>query len=583
LVERPASSRLLLSTARVDFLESGTSPELHGIPELVAASWKRSASSGVASEVFNGDFSEEYDAASRLAHAAAPVVEQLAEQLMDVPTCVAVTDENARIVQRVDSDPWFARLLDRVYFAQGFGYAEGSAGTNGVGTVLEAGGPVQIVGEEHFVSSLQSFACAGAPVRDPFTGRVEGILDISGLSDHWSPVFYSMVRSAAARIEQNLLLDRDLAQQALLDQYSRIEPRTPGALLAVGSRVVLSNSALKQLVTPDDHLALEEHLRFVMERRNHIDDRIDLPSGERVRIRGTRVVSGSGIAGMIARIDLAHEVVLGTGMLLPTQDRRSIATEAARVSPSLRAAERTIVTGFLAGEPVLVLGEPGSGRTALLRREFLRLQPTGAVVVDPEDALAVITGQAQGPTLCLLRDVDRMPVDLATVLAAGLRAAPRTVLLAATGSENASPAQELLLPLFRHCATVPPLRHRLRDLPGLIQETLAEQAPGRAVRLSPDALRLLERYPWPGNITQLCEVIAHALRRRPVGQIEAQDLPAICQSAPRSALRPVDEAERDAIVAALRDHAGNRKAAATELGLARSTLYRKIHQYGITA
>jgi transcriptional regulator of acetoin/glycerol metabolism len=67
-----------------------------------------------------------------------------------------------------------------------------------------------------------------------------------------------------------------------------------------------------------------------------------------------------------------------------------------------------------------------------------------------------------------------------------------------------------------------------------------------------------------------------------VGRIEAADLPEFCQSTPRSSLRPVDQAERDAIVNALRESGGNRVAAAAALCLARSTLYRKIRQYGIT-
>jgi transcriptional regulator of acetoin/glycerol metabolism len=81
---------------------------------------------------------------------------------------------------------------------------------------------------------------------------------------------------------------------------------------------------------------------------------------------------------------------------------------------------------------------------------------------------------------------------------------------------------------------------------------------------------------------ELREVIASALSRRPVGTIEPDDLPAYCQSAPRSTLREVDKVERDVIVAALREEGGNRKAAAVALGIARSTLYRKIRQYGVT-
>ena len=111
---------------------------------------------------------------------------------------------------------------------------------------------------------------------------------------------------------------------------------------------------------------------------------------------------------------------------------------------------------------------------------------------------------------------------------------------------------------------------------------LAELAPHRDIRLTRGALRVLTAHHWPGNVRQLHSTLAEAVRVRPVGAIDVADLPAHCQSAPRIPLRPVDEAERDAIVAALRGTGGNRKASAVALGLARSTLYRKIRQYGIT-
>jgi transcriptional regulator of acetoin/glycerol metabolism len=139
-----------------------------------------------------------------------------------------------------------------------------------------------------------------------------------------------------------------------------------------------------------------------------------------------------------------------------------------------------------------------------------------------------------------------------------------------------------LLALFRTSATVPPLRNRLSDLPALVRDLLVELAPHRDVRLSREALRLVGRYAWPGNVRQLKDALTSALRRRPVGCIEASDLPEFCQSTPRTTLRPVDQIERDAIVSALRDAGGNRVAAAAALGFARSTLYRKIRQYGIT-
>jgi sigma-54 dependent transcriptional regulator, acetoin dehydrogenase operon transcriptional activator AcoR len=74
----------------------------------------------------------------------------------------------------------------------------------------------------------------------------------------------------------------------------------------------------------------------------------------------------------------------------------------------------------------------------------------------------------------------------------------------------------------------------------------------------------------------------HAVRRRPVGEIQHSDLPGYCQTVSRHALTPLETAERDAIVAALQEANGNRMAAATHLGMSRSSLYRKLKTYGIT-
>jgi sigma-54 dependent transcriptional regulator, acetoin dehydrogenase operon transcriptional activator AcoR len=178
--------------------------------------------------------------------------------------------------------------------------------------------------------------------------------------------------------------------------------------------------------------------------------------------------------------------------------------------------------------------------------------------------------------LHVLCDVDRLSATALEGFLTELSDGP-VPLFAATAATH--PA---VLAIFRGCVTVPPLRHRTADLAELVRALLAELAPHREVRLSVEATRMLARYGWPGNVRELREVLAGALARRPVGVIEAHDLPARCQSSPRSVLRPVDEVERDAIVAALREAAGNRKAAAAALGLARSTLYRKLRQYGIS-
>lgn len=587
--------RLLIATARADFLE-GTDSELRGVPDHIAASWRRSASSGVRPGEISSIYRDDLDLGSRLMYSARPVLERLVGQLDGIPMCVALTDNHARLLARRDTSSWVGRLLDRVSFAQGFDFAEGQVGTNGVGTVLEFGESVYVVGAEHFVENLHAFACAGAPIRDPFTGRIEGVLDISCLSDHATPIMHSLVRSSAGEIERNLLMDRNPVQQALFDAYTRVDARSRGAVLAIGPRVVMANPAMHSLVEHPDLIALCDHVRFVVGRRATVDDRLDLPSGLAVRLRGSTIAVGSEVAGMVAVISLLSEVSRTVVTATPAEPVVPIDPGGAgpsgigiSTSPAWRAAAATAERALRDGRRTLVLGEPGSGRHTLLAELYPAVYPTGRVVaVTPDMATTDPTVLAArltmpGPGVLVLRDVDRFPPAAADALLLALaEGAAGRADLAATASPDWNATDHPLLGAFDASVTVPPLRARTGDLGDLVARLLARIVPHRDVRLSPEAMRVLGRHDWPGNVSELADVLTSALHRRPVGRIEVGDLPASCQSAPRGELRTVDRVERDAIVGALRDSGGNRVAAATALGLARSTLYRKIRQYGIT-
>lgn len=592
-----ADRRYQLAVARANFLEGSRESPRAGVPDHVLASWRRSISCGVRPSVVESHYSPELDFGSRLVRSAESVVDHLAEQVADLPMCVALTDDKARLLLRKDSSHSFARVADRVCFARGFGYGEGMVGTNGVGTVLEFGQSVHIVGPEHFVDTLQPFACAGAPIRDPFTGRIEGVLDISCFADHSSPILHSLVKAAAAHIEQNLVSDRNQAQQALFDMYSRVDARSRGAVLAVGSTLVLANTRLHALLDTLDRDGLESHVRFLMRRSTTVDERIDLPSGARVRLRASTVAVGTEVAGMVGVVTVLTDVARAVPRRAEPPALGSPRFVRPRVvessSPSYRAAASTVAEALEHGRPVLVLGEPGSGRYTLLREQSRVRHPSGDTVeISPEDlgraprdAASRIRDEAGGAVLHVLRDIDRAPADaVAAFLDRLLGSGDEIPLFAATSAEvdGLGGGRQPVLALFRASATVPPLRHRGADLPALATAALAELAPHRDLRLTRGALHVLTAHHWPGNVRQLHSTLAEAVRVRPVGAIDVADLPAHCQSAPRIPLRPVDEAERDAIVAALREAGGNRKASATALGLARSTLYRKIRQYGIT-
>lgn len=137
--------------------------------------------------------------------------------------------------------------------------------------------------------------------------------------------------------------------------------------------------------------------------------------------------------------------------------------------------------------------------------------------------------------------------------------------------------------------TIPPLRERPEDIEVLVMELLQElessYADG-AKRVSAEVLQLLVEYPWPGNIRELRNVMerAYLLARGKDREIKVEHLPGnlrgylLRKAAPQLSLK---EAEREMIAKALRE-TKNVLEAAKKLGIARSTLYRKIKEFKIS-
>ena len=143
---------------------------------------------------------------------------------------------------------------------------------------------------------------------------------------------------------------------------------------------------------------------------------------------------------------------------------------------------------------------------------------------------------------------------------------------------------------------LPPLRDRKEDLRPLAYSFIEKfnRILGRNVSgLSPDALYLLQKYNWPGNIRELENAIEHALNLTSQGVIQPSNLPeylrldnslVIGPPAPTklSGIRHMGkQADREAILVALKEADGNRSRAARLLGISRSTLYEKMARLGV--
>lgn len=104
---------------------------------------------------------------------------------------------------------------------------------------------------------------------------------------------------------------------------------------------------------------------------------------------------------------------------------------------------------------------------------------------------------------------------------------------------------------------------------------------GGSLSCSAEAMRVLMRNRWAGNIAQVYQTMRKIVANRRTGVITVADLPPECRASTRRVLTPLESIECDAIVQALLNVDGNKARAAQQLGMSRATIYRKIREYGI--
>ena len=134
---------------------------------------------------------------------------------------------------------------------------------------------------------------------------------------------------------------------------------------------------------------------------------------------------------------------------------------------------------------------------------------------------------------------------------------------------------------------IPPLRERREDIPALAMELLSRtnlKMERNITGFTPEAMNILQRQDWRGNIRQLENVIERAAVLCPGDWIGLEHLPPEWHAVPRPAIDTLAahvrrQAEAEAILKALRQNAFNRQHTAAQLGMHPTTLYRKIRAW----
>ena len=207
------------------------------------------------------------------------------------------------------------------------------------------------------------------------------------------------------------------------------------------------------------------------------------------------------------------------------------------------------------------------------------------------DEVGEMSASVQQRLLRVLQEREVTPVGSSRPVRVDVRVVAATNRNLAELVESSRFRQDLYYRLAVFPVVVPPLRDRRADIPMLVAhaiERLRARAPqGQGLACSSFAIRLLRGYDWPGNVRELLSVIERAAVEAGFGRIEAQHLPLelrrggdVGGDARYRTTRSGDD-ERDTIVAALEQTDGVLTRAAELLGMGRTTLWRKLKQYGL--
>lgn len=580
---------------------------------------------------------------SELIESAAPILSDTERHLHEAGVIVLLCSPSGQILELRGSRKALDLGLDANITPGGI-WHENVCGTNAVGTAIMVDQPIQLSGPEHFCEGIKRWTCAASLIKDPVDGQLLGALDLSYNDARLDVHALPLVISAAKRIEASLYGRELKRQHFLLESYLDCHARYPhdglllldrrGRLLRWNEHAPVALAHRGITVALKRGTALEAGLVA----RGRIEDRggPELPSWIRPDWVHPLVLDGHR-AGSVVIVPVQQ----AASLLAPSRnstdhghgvgDARLAGHRSLGMRRAIEQAERVAALEI----PVLIEGETGTGKEVLAReihqRSHRRGKPFIAVNCGaiPRELLAselfghvegAFTGarrgghagkfeQAHGGTL-FLDELGELPLDLQPYLLRAIEckelvrlggASSKPIDVRIIAATNRSLRAQMACGQFRddlfyrfHVSIVlPPLRERGEDMDRYIAHCLEELARRHGLHrsLSPRLVAALKRHAFPGNLRELHNLVEQMAVMSDRSELDLSDLPEplfsqLGRSGPASipsteGPQSLRHGERQAILKALSAERGHRGRAARRLGISRTTLYRRLIEYGV--
>ena len=520
-------------------------PNLPSSPEL-RASWLRSREHGLAPGqrlpdgiLARADFADRIDANARLLAFSRPAIENLYQQIGSPSSTVLLADNRGLILSALGNADFLDRAA-RVALSPGAEWSEASVGTNAIGTALHTGRIVAVRGAEHYLDRNRFLTCVATPILAPGSG-VLGILDVS--TDARANISHAgaLLRTTAELIEHSLIehLDEGFVTVRF---HARAEliggPLEALAVFDEDRRLVASNRAARALLRLD-----REHPCAACD--DCFSTAWTTLVASAARDGGLLALRTRDGRSFIARAELrAPPSPLprtpgdAAGVLRSDGQLAQISGHDARIA----AAVATLRASAATRVPLLIEGETGTGKTHLVRAlhaDHRRHLDAALVIIDGSslqggDAraeLARAAERAAGGTLFIV-EIDALPNAVQRELfeRPAVHDAPHVIAASRNPVAERVDSGRLDLKAFDAAGgarlSLPPLRER-DDFDDLVRLFVREACSDRPIYLCSDALALLRRHRWPGNLRELRNQLRLilALMGDDANQLCAEDIP----------------------------------------------------------
>lgn len=609
--------------------------ELTEVREVILQSWNRSKQYKDLNPMIQGSVKNIPDAElleirnnHEVFQLAQPVLKQAGQELSNDKHVLLFCDNDGIIIDHYGDLPVARHIGNSVNANNGAQWSERWAGTNAIGTSIILKQPVQIFSSEHFAHSCHDWVCSSAPILDPLTSELLGIINLSTPSDSYHTLSMMKTIGIVNQIERilfhNYYQAREMMQNLYIEAISQwrnhivILCDAKGKILKINSdyqfaeisslmSITAKNHELISYKKWEDEVTLHEtqyqvkynkifwYDRFIgfiaiLEKKNKFNHSTSNHNyyakysfqslvGESEAFKRT-IYLAQVAASSDSNVLITGESGTGKELVASAIHQASsrlehpfIALNCAAIPKDLMPSE---LFGYVAGAFTGANPKGSMGKFELANKGTLFLDELGDMPLELQVQLLRVIQEQE---IVRIGDKKRIPIDV-RVIAATNKNLPEEI-------EQGNFRKDLFYRLNVIHIELPSLQNRIDDLPLLVErfiQKLTVKKYNGPYQLTDEAMNLLKEYSWPGNIRELENVIEYAVNFASNGLITPENLPKHIHKQKRIPktlnMNPVNQAELDWIIAALKRSQMNVSKAAKELNMSRSTLYRKLNKLG---